>query len=93
MNSSIWAGPTTGTMTMRALRRYPQRIAFAWDGGQLTYQATADLISRMQSVLHSHGVNNSHRVALLGGNRAELWCAMVAAQACGAAVTLSLIHI
>lgn len=87
MNSSIWAGPTTGTMTMRALRRYPQCIAFAWDGGQLTYQATADLISRMQSVLLSHGVNNSHRVALLGGNRAELWCAMVAAQACGAAVT------
>ncbi len=87
MTSSLWAGPTTGTMTLRALRRYPERIAFAWDGGSLTYAATAELIARMQSVFLAQGLGRSQRVALLGGNRAELWCAMVAAQACGATAT------
>lgn len=87
MNTFLWAGPTTGTITMRALRRHPDRTAFAWEGGALTYAQTADLIARMQRVFLKRGVAAQQRVALLGGNRAEIWCAMVAAQACGAAVT------
>ncbi len=87
MTSAIWAGPTLGTTTFRILRRYPQRVAFAWEGGQLSYAATADLISRMQAVFHQHGITRPDRVALLSGNRAETWCAMVAAQASSAATT------
>jgi len=33
--------------TLRALARYPQRTAFAWPGGSLTYQGATDLIGRM----------------------------------------------
>lgn len=80
-------GPTTGAATLRALRRHPERIAFQWPGGALTYAATAELIGRMQAVLIAGGLRRGDRVALLGANRAELWCAMTAAQLCGAAAT------
>ena len=78
---------TLGQQTLRALRRYPDRTAFAWDGGRLTYAATADLIGRVQSVLLAQGLARGQCVAILAANRAEAWCAGVAAQACGAATT------
>ncbi len=40
------SSPTIGTQTLRALARYPHRIAFVWDGGTLTYRAAAELIGR-----------------------------------------------
>lgn len=87
MTSAANTGITIGGMSLRALLRYPERIAFAWSGGRLTYAATADLVGRMQSVLEKLGVRQPRRVALLSSNRAEIWCAALAAQLCGGITT------
>lgn len=79
--------PNVGAMAVRALRRYPDRVAFSWDGGELTYAAAAELIGRMQAAYAGVGARCGDRVALLSGNRAEAWCAAVAAQLSGMAIT------
>jgi fatty-acyl-CoA synthase len=80
MTSPLYAPATIGTQTLRALARYPDRQAFAWEGGSLTGAATLDLIGRMQSVILARRPAPNARVALLTANRAETWCAGVAAQ-------------
>lgn len=80
-------GFTPGALTLRALARYPDRPAFTWDGGELSYRATADLIGRLQVVFLDRGLRRGDRVALLSANRVETSCAGVAAQLCGAATT------
>jgi len=80
-------GPTTGGIALRALRRYPDRVAFRWDGGQLTYAGAVDLIGRYQHVFAEHGIRRGHTVAVLTSNRAESWCAGIAAQASGLAIS------
>ena len=81
------SGPTVGAVTLRALRRYPDRTAFSWDGGALSYAGAADLIGRIQRVYAECGLGRGQRVAVLTGNRAESWCAAVAAQASGLALS------
>lgn len=87
MSTLPLAFPTVGLQTLRALLRYPGRTAFAWDGGSMSYRATADLIGRMQRVFVGVGLGRGHRVAILTANRAESWCAGVAAQLCAASTT------
>ena len=87
MSSQLYAPATIGTQTLRALRRYPDRVAFAWDGGSLRGAAVADLIGRMQKVFVTRGFGRGRRVAVLTANRAETWCAGVAAQLCAMSTT------
>jgi fatty-acyl-CoA synthase len=85
MFDPTFQGPTTSSLVLRALRRYPHRIAFSWDGGTLTYAAVEDLIGRLQAVFAAeHG---ALRAALLSTNRADVWCAEAAVQALGGSVT------
>ena len=79
--------PTIGTQTLRALSRYPDRTAFAWDGGAISYAAMFDLIGRIQAVYNAVGLQRGERLALLTSNRAETWAAGVAAQCCGIGIT------
>jgi fatty-acyl-CoA synthase len=79
--------PTVGSQTLRALARYPDRIAFSWPGGSLSYRATTDLIGRMQSVFMGLNARPGTRVSLLTSNRAETWCASIAAQLCRFAIS------
>ncbi|MGM4904347.1 AMP-binding protein [Tardiphaga sp. 866_E4_N2_1] len=72
--------PTVGAQTLRALARYPDRIAFSWPGGSITYRGTTDLIARLQNVFMNLGAQPGTKVALLTANRADTWCAGVAAQ-------------
>lgn len=81
------ANPTLPTVAFRALSRHRDRIAFAWDGGALTYAGTLDLIARMQTVMVSNGLHRGDCVAVLSGNRADSWCATMAAQALGMRTT------
>jgi fatty-acyl-CoA synthase len=83
-------GLTVGAVTLRALRRFPDRVAFSWDGGSLSYAGAADLIGRIQRVYAELGLRPGQRIAVLTGNRAESWCAAVAAQASG--LVLSWLH-
>jgi fatty-acyl-CoA synthase len=80
MSNPLYAFPTTCEQTLRALARYPSRTAFSWQGGSITYQGTTDMIGRMQAVFARLGFAPGTRVAFLTANRADTWCAGVAAQ-------------
>jgi fatty-acyl-CoA synthase len=87
VNEQIGFAPTTTTMILRALSRFPGREAFVWDGGKLTYSAVRDLISGLQSGMVEGGLRKGDVVALLASNSAEAWCAGIAAQALGLLIT------
>jgi fatty-acyl-CoA synthase len=80
MTDALNAFPTAGTQALRALARYPSRTAFAWPGGSISYRGTTDLIGSIQKVFMGLGAGPGTRVALLTANRADSWCAGVAAQ-------------
>src|SRR3954453_4874872 len=87
MNNPLYASPAGCEQTLRALARYPERTAFSWPGGSVTYQGATDLIGRIQSVFMQLGFAPGTRVALLPANRADTWCAGVAAQLSQLAIT------
>src|SRR5690349_21189752 len=86
-NMSLDAFPTACGQTLRALSRYPSRTAFSWPGGSLSYRGAIDLIGRMQGVLTRLALAPGSRVALLTANRADTWCAGVAAQLARLSIT------
>src|ERR1700689_2738201 len=87
MSEPLYAFPTACEQALRALARYPSRVAFAWPGGSITYQGATELIGRMQQALMSLGLPPGARVAFLTGNRADAWCAGIAAQLSRLAIT------
>lgn len=80
MGNPLYAFPTACEQTLRALARYPERTAFSWPGGSITYRGATDLIGRIQSVFMQLNFEPGTRVAFLTANRADTWCAGVAAQ-------------
>jgi fatty-acyl-CoA synthase len=71
----LWTLPTFGSLVLRTLRRYPDRVAFSSDAGRLTYAGALDLIGGLQRVLAARGLKRGDRIGLLAGNSAEAWCA------------------
>src|SRR3990170_7668200 len=80
MSDPLYAFPAVCEQTLRALARYPERTAFSWPGGSISYRGATDMIGRMQAVLMRLGFAPGTRVAFLTANRADTWCAGVAAQ-------------
>ena len=87
MSNPLYAFPVVGEQTLRALARYPSRTAFSWPGGSITYQGAIDLTARLQRVFVGLGFKPGCRVAFLTANRADTWCAGVAAQLSRLAIT------
>src|SRR5262245_35423364 len=87
MNDLIARAPTGTTMLLRTLARYPDRPAFVWDDGRLTYRATLDLIGRLQAAMAAVGLKKGQTAAFLSANSAHMWCAGVAAGALGLVTT------
>ena len=87
MSDPLYAFPTVGEQTLRALARYPSRTAFSWPGGSITYRGATDLIGRIQSIFMRLELPPGTRVAFLTANRADTWCAGVAAQLSRLALT------
>ena len=87
MGNPLYAFPAVCEQTLRALARYPSRTAFSWPGGSITYQGATDLIGRIQRVFMQLGFAPGTRVAFLTANRADTWCAGVAAQLAQLALT------
>jgi fatty-acyl-CoA synthase len=87
MGNPLYAFPPVCEQTLRALARYPSRTAFDWPGGSLSYQGATDLIGRIQNVFMRLGLAPGMRVAFLTANRADSWCAGVAAQLSRLAIT------
>jgi len=79
--------PPLTALLQRALERHPDQTAFVWDGGSLSYRATAETIGRMQAVLAQAGLGRGSRVALLAANQVQAWCAGMAALASGMVTT------
>lgn len=79
--------PSYCSLVLRALARYPSRIAFQTAERQVTYAEAAEFIGRTQAVLERMNLQRGQRVALLSSNRWDSWCAGVAAQSLGAIVT------
>jgi fatty-acyl-CoA synthase len=90
MLAARYNNPTSVALTLRAFRRFPERTAFVWDGGQLTYRGALALIGGLQVAMQAAGLRAGMRICLLSGNRAEAWCAGVAAQGLG--LTISWLH-
>lgn len=82
-----FTAPGTTALLQRALALHPERTAFRWDGGELSYRAVAERIGRMQAVYAAAGLQRGARVALLSGNCADAWCAAQAAMASGMAAS------
>jgi fatty-acyl-CoA synthase len=87
MSQPLHAFPAVGGQTLRALSRYPARVAFSWPGGSITYRGSSELIGRMQKVFMGLGLPPGTRLACLTANRADAWCAGVAAQLCRLTIT------
>jgi fatty-acyl-CoA synthase len=87
MSDLLYAFPTACAQALRALARYPSRVAFSWPGGSITYAGTTEMIGRLQKVFMQLGLPPGTRVAFLTANRAESWCAGVAAQLSRLAIT------
>src|SRR3954451_8787401 len=87
MSDPLHAFPTVCGQTLLALARYPSRLAFRWPGGSITYRGASELIGRMQKVFMQQGLAPGTRVAFLTANRADTWCAGVAAQLSRFAIT------
>src|ERR1700754_3878330 len=80
MSDSLYTFPTVCGQTLRALARYPSRVAFSWPGGSITYQGATELIGRIQKVFMQLGLEPGACVAFVTANRADTWCAGIAAQ-------------
>ncbi|OWU84048.1 hypothetical protein ATO6_15190 [Oceanicola sp. 22II-s10i] len=76
------------SLTLRALARYADRVAFDWDGRTLTYAEVAGLIGAFQSLLRDRGVGQGSRVVILSTNRPESWCLVIAVQGLGGAISM-----
>ena len=87
MQSPLHESATGTTMALRALARFPDRMAFVWDGGSLTYRGALDLIGRLQAAMAAAGMRKGQTVAFLSANSAETWCAGVAALGLGLVAT------
>ena len=87
MSNALHSFPVVCEQTLLTLSRYPERTAFSWPGGTLSYQGALDLIGRTQNVFMRLALSPGTRVAFLTANRAESWCAGVAAQLSRLAVT------
>jgi acyl-CoA synthetase (AMP-forming)/AMP-acid ligase II len=87
MSAALYDLPTTGAQTLRALGRYPDRVAFSWPSGSLTYRGAIELIGRMQNAFVRLNLPPGSCVAFLTSNRADTWCAGVAAQLSRLAIT------
>ena len=87
MHDTVAEAPTGTDMILRALARFPERRAFVWDGGSLTYMGTLALIGRLQAAMAAAGLKKGQTVALLSANNAETWCAGVAASGLGLVTT------
>ncbi len=83
----IVSAPTNPALTLRALARFPDRVAFVSEGGSLSYREASDLIARIQQVFTEAGLERGDAFALLAGNRPDAWCAMIAAQGLGLSTT------
>ena len=60
---------TFGSQTLRALRRFPDRVAFSTDDVRVTYSHVLDVIGALQGVFIGLNPSRGGGVAILSANR------------------------
>ncbi len=81
MSNPLYAFPTVCEQTLRALARYPERTAFSWPGGSITYRGRDRPDRAHPERVHAAWLAARHAASrCLTANRADTWCAGVAAQ-------------
>lgn len=65
-----------GDVVISALRRYPDRVAFRYEGTEMTYRQTEEALGRWVAVLHELGLRPGEGVGMLTPNRPEAWLAL-----------------
>jgi fatty-acyl-CoA synthase len=83
----VHAQQTYPSLMLSALRRHPDRTAFADENGSVTYAELERQIAHFVSVFRGAGLKRGDGVALLSGNRHEVFSAMVATLALGCRYT------
>jgi fatty-acyl-CoA synthase len=78
---------TVGDVVTSVVRRFPERVAFRQDGGDLTYRQLEDLLARWVALLHERGLRPGEGVGLLSPNRPEAWVAQIAPAMAGGRYT------
>ncbi|MEC9434450.1 MAG: AMP-binding protein [Pseudomonadota bacterium] len=81
--SRITDSPTNFEIALRALRRWPDRVAFDGHGGRFTRAACLDLIGRAQAAMTRLGMRKGDSLAVLHANRGDAWIAGMAAAGLG----------
>ena len=85
--SPLYQAPTTVQLALAALRQSGDRIVFKSAAGDWTGTATLNMIAALQAELKRQSVRPGGRLAVLGSNRPETWCAGIAAQGLGLCIT------
>lgn len=76
------------SLALQALAAHPDRVAFRSTDQAWTYAQTAALMGRMQAAFRQRGVQAGQRAVVLSANSAESWCATLALQGMGVAVSM-----
>jgi fatty-acyl-CoA synthase len=78
MASGTPAAATHSELIVRALRCFPERVAFRQGDRTVRYDEAEDLISRFITVFRAQGLRNGDGVGLLSPNRPEVWLTQAA---------------
>jgi len=78
MPSGTPAAATHSELIVRALRCFPERVAFRQGDRTVRYDEAEDLVSRFVTVFHALGLRNGDGVGLLSPNRPEVWLTQAA---------------
>jgi fatty-acyl-CoA synthase len=78
MASTASVAATQSELILRALRCFPDRVAFRQGDRTLRYSEAEDLLARTVSVLAELGIRPGDAVGLLSPNRPEVWIGQAA---------------
>jgi len=76
-----------GDLVIGALRRFPERVAFRYEGRDLTYSQVADRLGRCVRLLHERRFRAGDGLGILSPNRPEVWIGQTAAPLAGGRFT------
>lgn len=76
--SKLYASGLFGDLIISALARYPDRIAFVTDEGEITYRQAEEAISQIVQWLTANGLKRGDTVAQLSRNSAQQWFVVAA---------------
>lgn len=69
---------TFSDLVLTALRRWPDRVAFAQDEREVTFRQAEDRITRLAALLRERGLQRGEGVGVLSPNRPEVYFAQTA---------------